>query len=155
MNLKEIKELVKLIDDSNLTEFQFIDGDKTLLLKKQSHEVRVVTEVPVVQAAALPAQQMPSAAPLMQAAPAEEVKEDLHIIASPIVGVYYDAPTPDSPAFATKGSQIKSGQVLCIIEAMKLMNEITSDVNGEVVEVLAESGSPVEYGQPLFKIRKA
>lgn len=155
MNLKEIKELVKLIDESNLTEFQFIDGDKTLLLKKQSQEVRVVTEAPVVQSAALPVQQMPAAVQNAQAAPAEEVKEDLHIITSPIVGVYYESPNPESPAFAPKGAKVKSGQVLCIIEAMKLMNEITSDVNGEIVEVLAESGSPVEYGQPLFKIRKA
>ena len=81
------------------------------------------------------------------------VASDLHLIKSPIVGTFYAAPSPGADAFVTRGGRVDAGQVLCIIEAMKLMNEIESDVAGEIVEIYVENGSPVEYGQPLFGIR--
>jgi acetyl-CoA carboxylase biotin carboxyl carrier protein len=87
------------------------------------------------------------------AAPAAAAEEGLHLVKSPIVGTYYEAPSPGAPPFIKPGDQVTSGQVLCIVEAMKLMNEIESDVTGEVVKLLVANGQPVEYGQPLFAIR--
>jgi acetyl-CoA carboxylase biotin carboxyl carrier protein len=97
-----------------------------------------------------------TAAPVGPAAPvppAAEVEEDLHTVKSPIVGTFYESPAPGAPPFVKFGDAIRAGQVLCIIEAMKLMNEIESDVSGEVVKRLVSNGQPVEYGQPLFAIR--
>jgi acetyl-CoA carboxylase biotin carboxyl carrier protein len=87
------------------------------------------------------------------AAPAAEVEEKLHEVKSPIVGTFYESPSPGAPSFVKVGDQVEVGQVLCIVEAMKLMNEIESDVAGEVVKRIAASGQPVEYGQPLFAIK--
>jgi acetyl-CoA carboxylase biotin carboxyl carrier protein len=88
-------------------------------------------------------------------APAEEETEDLHVIKSPIVGTYYASPSPDAGPFVKVGDDVAVGQVVCIIEAMKLMNEIEADVGGEVVRVFMENGQPVEYGEPLFSLRPA
>ena len=102
----------------------------------------------------------PAAAPAAAAAPASaaaelaaELEEKLHEVKSPIVGTFYESPSPGAPPFVKVGDQVEVGQVLCIVEAMKLMNEIESDVAGEVVKRIAASGQPVEYGQPLFAIR--
>jgi acetyl-CoA carboxylase biotin carboxyl carrier protein len=91
--------------------------------------------------------------PVPAASPAAEAEETLHEVKSPIVGTFYDSPSPGSPPFVKVGDQVEAGQVLCIVEAMKLMNEIESDVAGEVVKRIATSGQPVEYGQPLFAVR--
>jgi acetyl-CoA carboxylase biotin carboxyl carrier protein len=96
----------------------------------------------------------PAAAPApAPAAPAAEPQEELHIVKSPIVGTFYESPAPGAPPFIKIGDIVKAGQVLCIIEAMKLMNEIESDASGEIVKMIAANGKPVEYGQPLFAIR--
>jgi acetyl-CoA carboxylase biotin carboxyl carrier protein len=94
----------------------------------------------------------PSVPAAPEARPAE-VEEELHLVKSPIVGTFYEAPAPGAPPFVKPGDHVQTGQVLCIIEAMKLMNEIESDATGEIVKVLAANGKPVEYGQPLFSIR--
>ena len=88
-----------------------------------------------------------------EAAPAEAAEEELHLVKSPIVGTYYESPSPGSPPFVKPGDRVTQGQVLCIVEAMKLMNEIESDVAGELVKILVSNGQPVEYGQPLFSVR--
>lgn len=151
MNLKEIKELIKIVDSSNLSELHIEQEDLKLTLKKEIivqqinnidrndyiiRETRVDSEVPVAPQAA------------------KEIVEDLHIIKSPIVGIFYGSANPEAPSFVTVGDRVKVGQVLCIVEAMKLMNEITSDVEGELVEILGQNQGTVEFGQPLFKIRK-
>jgi acetyl-CoA carboxylase biotin carboxyl carrier protein len=159
MNQKEIKELIELLVEKDIAEFEMERGDVKLHIKRGgAHETLAagpllaqVAPVPVVAAATAPA---PAAhvPPPTVAATAEE--EDLAIVKSPIVGTYYEAPSPGSPPYVKVGDAVKEGQVLCIIEAMKLMNEIEADVSGEIVKMFIPNGSPVEYGMPLFGIRK-
>ena len=164
MNSKEIKELIEFLIEKDVTEFELERGDVKMRIKR-GQEVHMVQApiAPVMAApvaAALPMAQMPqtapasaAAAPGSSAAPAAPADEGLHMVKSPIVGTYYEAPSPGAPPFIKPGDHVTAGQVLCIVEAMKLMNEIESDVTGEVVKLLVANGQPVEYGQPLFAIR--
>ena len=159
MNQKEIKELIELLVEKDIAEFEMERGDVKLHIKRGgAHEtvaaaplLAQIAPVPVVAASAAPAPAAPVPPPAV-AATIEE--EDLAIVKSPIVGTYYEAPSPGSPPYVKVGDAVKEGQVLCIIEAMKLMNEIEADVSGEIVKVFVSNGSPVEYGMPLFGIRK-
>jgi acetyl-CoA carboxylase biotin carboxyl carrier protein len=160
MNQKEIKELVEFLIEKDVTEFELERGDVKLRVKR-GQQVQVVSAPAAVPVAAAPlaaplipaSAPSPAAAPAAPAAPKAE-EEGLHTVKSPIVGTFYEAPSPGSPAFVKVGDRVNAGQVLCIVEAMKLMNEIESDVAGEIVKVLVNNGQPVEYGQPLFSIRK-
>ena len=162
MNSKEIKELIEFLIEKDVTEFELERGDVKMRIKR-GQEVHMVQApiAPVIaapMAAALPvaqaAQAAPAAAPPGPSAPAAApADEGLHTVKSPIVGTYYEAPSPGAPPFIKPGDHVTAGQVLCIVEAMKLMNEIESDVTGEVVKLLVANGQPVEYGQPLFAIR--
>jgi acetyl-CoA carboxylase biotin carboxyl carrier protein len=163
MNQKELKELVEFLIEKDITEFELERGDVKVRIKRGTpgatqHTERIIA-VPAashpVQVAAVP---MPSSAPPetvatstppTPAAPAEE----LHMVKSPIVGTYYESPSPGSPPFVKPGDHVEAGQVLCIVEAMKLMNEIEADVGGEVVKILVKNGQPIEYNQELFAIR--
>jgi acetyl-CoA carboxylase biotin carboxyl carrier protein len=163
MNSKEIKELVEFLIEKDIAEFELERGDVKLRVKRgvETHVVAapIATQIaapmmsPVAAAAPVPVAAVPSAAPPQETAPAAAPEENLHIVKSPIVGTYYEAPSPGSPAFAKVGDIVTAGQILCIVEAMKLMNEIESDVAGEIVKILVSNGQPVEYGQPLFAIR--
>ncbi|AEJ43614.1 acetyl-CoA carboxylase, biotin carboxyl carrier protein [Alicyclobacillus acidocaldarius subsp. acidocaldarius Tc-4-1] len=150
--MQEIRELIRLLDDSTLTELEleFEDGKVRLAKRAEmvSYTVPQVT-MPAAQAAPAPSAAQPSGS----AAPAAE-DPALHVITSPMVGTFYRAPAPDAPPFVDVGSQVGPKTVVCIIEAMKLMNEIEAEVSGEIVEILAENGQLVEYGQPLFKVRR-
>ena len=142
------------MNDHGLEEFEYARGDVRIRLRKPAanpgvHVARPVSAPEIVVAAAEPSAGPASAAERALAAE----PGDLHIIKSPIVGTFYEAPSPGAEPFVKLGDQVTTGQVLCIIEAMKLMNEIESDVAGEVVRIYVESGQPVEYGQPLFAIR--
>jgi acetyl-CoA carboxylase biotin carboxyl carrier protein len=160
MNQKELKELIDFLIDRNISEFELERGDVKVRVKRGAdtqvsvagHSVQLVpiAATPAVIAAAAGATSPPGP-PAAEAPPA--VEEELHIVKSPIVGTFYEAPGPGTPPFVKPGDQVQAGQVLCIIEAMKLMNEIESDVAGEVVKRLAANNQPVEYGQPLFTIR--
>jgi acetyl-CoA carboxylase biotin carboxyl carrier protein len=164
MNSKEIKELIEFLIEKDVTEFELERGDVKMRIKR-GQEVHMVQApiAPVMAApiaAALPMAQIPQAAPASAPAapgtaapPAVPADEGLHMVKSPIVGTYYEAPSPGAPPFIKPGDHVTAGQVLCIVEAMKLMNEIESDVTGEVVKLLVANGQPVEYGQPLFAIR--
>jgi acetyl-CoA carboxylase biotin carboxyl carrier protein len=163
MNQKEIKELIELLVEKDIAEFEIERGDVKLHIKRGGVEhaapvVQVAAAVPV--AAAGPVAAAPAAAPALAAsapttAVAATVEDaDLTIVKSPIVGTYYEAPSPGSPPFVKIGDTVKEGQVLCIIEAMKLMNEIEADASGELVKMFVPNNSPVEYGMPLFGIRK-
>jgi len=164
MNQKEIKELIELLVEKDIAEFELERGDMKLHIKRggASQPAPVVQVAPAV--ASIPAIPV-SAGPVVAsspagsatAAPAAAAGEDaeLHIVKSPIVGTFYEAPSPGAPPFAKLGDTVQEGQVLCIIEAMKLMNEIEADVSGVLAKGFVANGNPVEYGAPLFGIRRA
>lgn len=162
MNQKEIKELIEFLIEKDITEFELERGDVKLRVKRgqETHFVAAPVAPAVAVSAAAPAAAVaskpaaPSPAPVATPAapPAEEA--NLHYVKSPIVGTYYESPSPGSPPFLKVGDMVKEGQVLCIVEAMKLMNEIEADASGEIVKILVANGAPVEYGMPLFAIRK-
>jgi acetyl-CoA carboxylase biotin carboxyl carrier protein len=155
--IQQIEQLLQFMTEHNLEEFEYSRGDLRIRLRKPSASV------------AFSAPRMPAAPEIIvpgtmetphsssgggpAAAPEARATEDLHLVKSPIVGTYYGSPSPGTEAFVKVGTHVETGKVLCIVEAMKLMNEIESDVSGEVVRIFVENGQPVEYGQPLFGIR--
>ena len=165
VNLAEVERLLAFMQKHNLEEFEYQQGDVHIRLRKPSAGQLATATAPVVVPglahANTPASASPAAAQSTAAAEtplsgtAKAATEDLHIVKSPIVGTFYSASGPDADPFVSVGGRVSAGQVLCIIEAMKLMNEIEADVSGEVVRIFAENGHPVEYGQPLFGIRAA
>ncbi len=162
LNLSEIKQLIDLIAEKQFNEFELVRGDFKLRLMKgtsQAATVAVVAEVPqVIEQRVTPALvSAPAPAPtpsvVESVAPAPQ-EEHLHIVTSPIVGTFYRSPSPTAAVFVNIGDSVEEGKVLCIIEAMKLMNEIPSDASGKIEKIFVENGQPVEYGQPLFGIKK-
>jgi acetyl-CoA carboxylase biotin carboxyl carrier protein len=165
----EIRELIRLLDETSVAELKVESGDMKLVIKKADTAVNVVSAPTAPQpatpvatptvapVAATTAGQVPSPAPAPAVETAKPVEEtaNVHIVKSPMVGTFYRAPAPDAAPYVEVGSKVSEKTVVCIVEAMKLMNEIEAEVTGEVVEILAENGQLVEYGQPLFKIRKA
>jgi len=160
MNQKELKELIEFLVEKDIAEFELERGDVKVRIKRggehglQVHHEPRFYAVPAAQptpelgtAPAVP----PPAASAPAAAPAAD--EGLHMVKSPIVGTFYESPSPGAPPFVKPGDLVEAGQVLCIVEAMKLLNEIESDIAGEVVRKLASNGQPIEYGQELFAIR--
>jgi len=157
MNLKELKELIEFLKEQEIAEFELERGDVKVRIKRgvpvsaASAVIQTPTPVLPVQVSASSAES--TASSTSSSRPATPADEGLHIVKSPIVGTFYESPSPGSPPFVKPGDPIETGQVLCIIEAMKLMNEIEADVSGELVKRLVNNGQPVEYGQPLFSIR--
>jgi acetyl-CoA carboxylase biotin carboxyl carrier protein len=151
-NMDEIRELADLVDEYGLTDFEFENENIRVRLSKTSAAPAIQQSAPVhVQSAATPA---PAGQKAAEAAPAASADEDLYKITSPIVGTFYRSPGPDKEAYVKEGSSVSPDTVVCIVEAMKLMNEIQAETSGVVVKVYVENGQPVEYGQPLFGIRK-
>jgi len=155
--IAQIEQLLRFMNEHNLEEFEYSRGDLRIRLKKPGTNIAVVAQRPaaeiIVPGAVTPA--LPRAAESGNS-PAEEAPrgaEDLFLVKSPIVGTFYASPSPGAEPFVKVGTHVDSGQTLCIVEAMKLMNEIESEVTGEVLRIFAENGQPVEYGQPLFGIR--
>lgn len=155
MNVEEIKELMTLFNDSNMTEFHLSNEEFEVQFSKREEYPQVVSNaVAPVANVATPVEAVPvSAAPSAEAQEAPQVATDAKYITSPIVGVVYLQSSPDADPFVQVGKQITSNDTVCIIEAMKIMNEIKSDFNGEVLEVLVENGQMVDFGQKLFAIR--
>ncbi|KPN15569.1 acetyl-CoA carboxylase biotin carboxyl carrier protein subunit [Bacillus australimaris] len=157
LKIEEIHELIKLIDDSTIDEFTYENEGAKIKLKKNKEVVQqVAAQAPVAPVQAAPAQQAPTAqAPAQTEAPVQEaaVSENLHKITSPMVGTFYASSSPEADPYVTTGSKVKENSVVCIVEAMKLFNEIEAEVKGEIVEVLAENGQLVEFGQPLFLVK--
>lgn len=155
MNVEEIKELMTLFNDSNMTEFHLSNEEFEVQFSKREEYPQVVSNaVAPVANVASPVEAAPaSAAPSAEAQEAPQVATDAKYITSPIVGVVYLQSSPDADPFVQVGKQITSNDTVCIIEAMKIMNEIKSDFNGEVLEVLVENGQMVDFGQKLFAIR--
>ena len=156
MNQKELKELIEFLIEKDITEFELERGDVRIRIKRGAPEAahtpadRIITVHP---APAPPSGPSAAAAPPVPPPEPTHVEEALHIVHSPIVGTYYESPSPGSPPFVKPGDHVEVGQVLCIVEAMKLMNEIEADVAGEIVKMLVKNGQPIEYGQDLFAIR--
>lgn len=160
MNQKELKDLIDFLVEKDIAEFELERGDVKVRVKRGTEPVILpAPPMPPQGPAAASAEATRSAAapgaPPASAPAAEGAAEEtgLHIVKSPIVGTYYEAPSPGSPPFIKVGDEVSAGQVLCIVEAMKLMNEIESDVAGEVVKILVTNNQPIEYGQSLFAIR--
>jgi acetyl-CoA carboxylase biotin carboxyl carrier protein len=160
MNQKELKELIEFLIEKDITEFELERGDVKVRIRRGQEPSSHATAdgrffavhaapPPAAEAATAPIPASQSKAEPAQPAP----EEGLHIIRSPIVGTFYESPSPGSPPFVKNGDVIEVGQVLCIVEAMKLMNEIESDAAGELVKKLVANGQPIEYGQELFVIR--
>ncbi|MDT7903725.1 MAG: acetyl-CoA carboxylase biotin carboxyl carrier protein [Candidatus Caldipriscus sp.] len=148
LDLEIISEIIRIFKESDIAKLELSTKDFKIKLSKFG-EFQAVPTISLNNLQPTQATQPP------QESPKVEVKEEknIHIVKSPIVGTFYRAPAPGAKPFVEVGSKVKKGDVLCIIEAMKIMNEIKSDVNGVVEEILVENGQPVEYGQPLFKIR--
>jgi acetyl-CoA carboxylase biotin carboxyl carrier protein len=157
MDIKEIQDLIKLINKSNIGELNIERGDFKLNIKQKEEKVMTLSAMPqqvVMQAPSVQPQAVSAPAPAPAEAPASvSGKEDnLVVVKSPMIGTFYRRPGPDKPIFAEVGDEIGVGKVLCIIEAMKLFNEIESEVAGRIVKILVEDASPVEYDQPLFLV---
>lgn len=166
MKIQEIREIIKLIDNSSIEEFSYeSEGTKVKLKKNNGNAVNVSTPASLVgvpSTESAPAAQAPTPAP---AAKPEELvseeapeipaqqNEDLHTILSPMVGTFYKSPSPEEAAYVEVGTKVTADQVVCIVEAMKLFNEIESEVDGEIAEILVKDGQLVEYGQPLFLVK--
>jgi acetyl-CoA carboxylase biotin carboxyl carrier protein len=154
MDLALIKKLIKVVENSEITEFSVQEGElKIKISKNGSGQINQIS---------LPQAQMNAApAPAVSETPASEKTpetpsedENLYEVKSPIVGTFYRAPAPDADSYVHVGDSVSSGSVLCIVEAMKLMNEIESDVSGKIVKILVDNATPVEYNQPLFLIKR-
>lgn len=161
MNQKELKELIEFLIEKDVSEFELERGDVKVRIKRGTISTSSTVPMPpigsglpdppVTSSGISQAPKASVAAPPV--APPPPLDEGLHLVKSPIVGTFYESPSPGSPPFVKVGDTIESGQILCIIEAMKLMNEIESDISGELVKRLINNSQPVEYGQPLFAIR--
>ena len=165
MNQKELKELIEFLIEKDIAEFELERGDVKVRIKRGGEAVAPAsapdtrfftvhaapTGAPEAGTAPVPGAVAPPPVAAPEKAPAPE--EGLHIVRSPIVGTFYESPSPGSPPFVKPGDMVEAGQILCIVEAMKLMNEIESDVAGEIVKKLVANNAPIEYGQELFAVR--
>lgn len=159
-DIQDLKELIEFLKQHGVAEFDVDRGDLKLRLKfnqpapaladlARTWPVPASPIPPFPQAQVAPSSLVPTSAPVLAPEPAE----DLHLVKSPIVGTFYGSPSPGAPSFVSPGDHVEKGQVICIVEAMKLMNEIEADASGEIVKCLVTNGQPIEFGQPLFSIR--
>lgn len=155
--IQEVRELIKLIDSSNIDEFEYKKDGTTIKMKKRGNEV-VAVQAPAAKQAMAPVEVETKVAAAQAEAPKQEEKkavqnENLHKITSPMVGTFYSSSSPDTPPYVSVGDRVSKDSIVCIVEAMKLFNEIDADVEGEIVEILVNNGQLVEYGQPLFLVK--
>jgi acetyl-CoA carboxylase biotin carboxyl carrier protein len=156
MDLKQIHDLIKVVNKSNIGEISIEDKDGKVTIKQKEDKI-TVSSTPVYASAPAhaPVASAPAAAPVAAAPAAPTVADNLITIKSPMIGTFYRRSSPDKPMLAEEGTEVSLGKVVCIIEAMKLFNEIESEVKGTIVKVLVEDASPVEYDQPLFLVQPA
>ncbi|MFN5223399.1 MAG: acetyl-CoA carboxylase biotin carboxyl carrier protein [Bacteroidota bacterium] len=155
MNKKEIEELIRFVSKAGVSEVSLEQKDFKITIKNASREMQVVTAPAPAVVHVAPPVAAPVAAPApATAAPATKATDEskYHVVKSPMIGTFYRQPSPDKPNFVNVGDEVKQGQVICIIEAMKLFNEIESDVKGRIVKVLVDNSTPIEYDQPLFLV---
>jgi len=157
MDLKEIQNLIKFVSNSGVAEVKLETGDIKITIRTtlegNSPDITYVQQAPMQQAIAAPAVPAPvAAAPVTLAAPAADDNSKYITIKSPMIGTFYRKPSPDKPVFVEVGSSIGKGDVLCVVEAMKLFNEIEAEISGKIVKILVDDMSPVEFDQPLFLV---
>ncbi|RSD27393.1 acetyl-CoA carboxylase biotin carboxyl carrier protein [Mesobacillus subterraneus] len=165
LKVQEIRELIKLVDHSSIDEFSYEYEGSKIKMKKHGAVKTVVEQTQPVTAAPAPqtvpvVQEAPKPEPRVEAAAVQETKQEeaqdtsnLHKIVSPMVGTFYQSSSPEADAYVKAGSKVSKDSIVCIVEAMKLFNEIEAEVNGEIVEILVKDGQLVEYGQPLFLVK--
>ncbi|MEY3017987.1 MAG: Biotin carboxyl carrier protein of acetyl-CoA carboxylase [Pseudomonadota bacterium] len=150
MDIRKVKKLIELLEESNIDELEIHEGEESVRISRNSTRVAAApVAAPVVAAA--PAPVAAPAAPVAAAAPAAAEPEG-HIVRSPMVGTFYRSPSPGAAAFVQEGQSVQAGDVLCIVEAMKMMNQIEADKSGTIGKILAEDGQPLEFDQPMFTI---
>ena len=157
MDIRKVKKLIELLEESNIDEIEIKEGEESVRISRNSAQAAAAGAYAASQYAQppayAPAPAAPAAAPQPAAAePAEAPLEIGHTVRSPMVGTFYRSPSPSSPAFVEVGQTVKEGDVICIIEAMKMMNQIEADKAGTIASILADNGEPVEFDQPLFSI---
>lgn len=154
MDIRKVKKLIELLEESNIDEIEIKEGEESVRISRNNHGAGVPTQMVLPpQAPAAPAPAPTPVAAAEPAAPAaEEVQINGHVVRSPMVGTFYRSPSPGSPAFVEVGQHVKAGDVVCIVEAMKMMNQIEADKSGTVEAVLVDDAQPVEFDQPLITI---
>lgn len=152
MDIRKVKKLIELLDQSDVAEIEIHEGEESVRISRQNSQAATMASLPAHMFAPAFAPQPAAPAAPAEPAPAQEAEPSGHLVRSPMVGTFYRAPTPGAKSFAEEGQQIKAGDTLCIIEAMKILNQIESDKTGVVKRILVENGQPVEYNQPLFAI---
>ncbi|HAS15182.1 MULTISPECIES: acetyl-CoA carboxylase biotin carboxyl carrier protein [Idiomarina] len=151
MDIRKIKKLIELVEESGVAELEITEGEESVRINRYSAQPAPMQYAPQPQQAP---QQAPAAPASQPAASAEPASEEIsgHVVRSPMVGTFYEAPSPDAKPFVTVGSRVNAGETLCIIEAMKMMNQIEADKSGVVKQILVDNEEPVEFDQPLFVI---
>jgi acetyl-CoA carboxylase biotin carboxyl carrier protein len=155
MDLKQIHDLIKVVNKSNIGEISIEDKDGKVTIKQKEDKITVTSAPAQTVYASAPAAAPTAAAPVASAPSAAPAADNLITIKSPMIGTFYRRASPDKPLFAEEGTEVSAGKVVCIIEAMKLFNEIESEVKGTIVKILVEDASPVEFDQPLFLVQPA
>ncbi len=150
MDIRKVKKLIDLLDTSNVDEIEIHEGEESVRISR--HRPPAMTMAPPMAAMAMPAPELAASAAAVASEPAEEQLPAGHIVTSPMVGTFYQAPTPGGKPFVDVGQRVQAGDTVCIIEAMKILNQIEADHSGVIGGILVENGQPVEYGQPLFVI---
>ncbi len=151
MDIRKVKKLIELLEESDVAEIEIHEGEESVRISRIGSNAPAVM-MPAAAPAPAPAPAATPAAAESTPPPAEEAEPEGHIVRSPMVGTFYRAPSPTSKPFVEEGSKVSAGDTLCIIEAMKILNQIESDISGTVQKILVENGQPVEYNQPLFVI---
>ena len=156
MDIRKIKKLIELLEESGIAEIEIKEGEEGVRISRMptgANAVQHVVQMPSLpMGSGGPMSPSDAAAAAAPAAPAPKPKSNEHVVTAPMVGTFYAAPSPGAKAFVNIGDEVKNGQTLCIIEAMKMMNQIESDKAGRVTSIMARNGDPVEFGQPLFVI---
>jgi len=155
MDLKQIHDLIKVVNKSNIGEISIEDKDGKVTIKQKEDKITVTSAPAQTVYASAPAAAPTAAAPVASVPAAAPAADNLITIKSPMIGTFYRRASPDKPLLAEEGTEVSAGKVVCIIEAMKLFNEIESEVKGTIVKVLVEDASPVEFDQPLFLVQPA
>ncbi|KQT41450.1 MULTISPECIES: acetyl-CoA carboxylase biotin carboxyl carrier protein [unclassified Methylophilus] len=152
MDLRKLKKLIDLVEESGISELELTEGEEKVRISRTITGVAPVTQYVTAPAQAAPASAAPAAAPAGATASAPAPEPEGKVVKSPMVGTFYRASSPDAKAFVDVGSSVNAGETVCIIEAMKLLNEIESEYAGVIKKIFVENGQPVEYGEPLFLI---
>lgn len=151
MDIRKVKKLIELLEESNVAEIEIHEGEESVRISRTSSAAPVMA-MPAAAPVAAPAPAAPAAAPAAEAPAAEEEIPEGHVVRAPMVGTYYAASSPGAAPFVSEGKSVAVGDTLCIIEAMKILNQIEADKAGTIKKILVENGQPVEYNQPLFVI---